>query len=400
MDSLKKNAEYARRILVALDLTHQSGREHLSGFYNFADAKSNWEIRLVPSTEPSYLAIVEQFLSEGVDGAIVKGECVLPLAKAIRKAGIPVVAIDRPHSQKEDVADVYVCNDNALIGRSAAQFFDTLGRFASYGFVPDPNDCEWSRARGKAFLGACAAKHRSAVTSTAKDELDEWLAALPKPAAVFAAFDQRAADVLEACRKAKLKVPKDVAVLGVDDDALICEHTRPMLSSVRPDAVGQGFAAAKALSRAILERGGPKDRGRTIVCPHLRLVERDSTATVPPSAQLVRNIIAYLDAHALEPIRVSDVVAHVGVSARLANLRFSQACGHSIQEEIVLRRLAKAKRLLSATGWSMQRIAERCGFRSQIVLAHLFSSRFGKSMRQWSADARSRSLQSHTSLPH
>ena len=385
---MTNKTEDTKRILVALDLTHQSGREHLSGFYSFADKKSNWEMRLVPSTEPSYLAIVEQFLSEGVDGAIVKGECVLPLAKAIRKAGIPVVAIDRPHSQKEDVADVYVCNDNALIGRSAAQFFDTLGRFASYGFVPDPNNCEWSRTRGKAFLGACAAKHRSAKTSSAKGDLTEWLVALPKPAAVFTAFDPCAANVLEACRKAKLKVPKDVAVLGVDDDALICEHTRPKLSSVKPDSSGQGFAAAQALSRALHARGVSKKRSRTIVCPRLRIVERDSTATVPPAAQLVRNIIAYLDEHALEPIRVSDVVEHAGVSPRLANLRFSQTRGHSIQADIVERRLKEAKRLLSATDWSMKRIAERCGFKSQIVLAHLFSSRFGKSMRQWRIDTR------------
>ena len=385
---MTNKTEDTKRILVALDLTHQSGREHLSGFYSFADKKSNWEMRLVPSTEPSYLAIVEQFLSEGADGAVVKGECVLPLAKAIRKAGIPVVAIDRPHSQKEDVADVYVCNDNALIGRSAAQFFDTLGRFASYGFVPDPNNCEWSRTRGKAFLGACAAKHRSAKTSSAKGDLAEWLAALPKPAAVFTAFDPCAANVLEACRKAKLKVPKDVAVLGVDDDALICEHTRPKLSSVKPDSSGQGFAAAQALSRALHARGVSKKRSRTIVCPRLRIVERDSTATVPPAAQLVRNIIAYLDEHALEPIRVSDVVEHAGVSPRLANLRFSQTRGHSIQADIVERRLKEAKRLLSATDWSMKRIAERCGFKSQIVLAHLFSSRFGKSMRQWRSDTR------------
>ena len=386
---MTNKAEDTKRILVALDLTHQSGREHLAGFYSFADKKSNWEIRLVPSTEPSYLPMVERFLSEGVDGAIIKGECVRPLAGAIRRAGIPVVAIDRPHSQEEDVADIYVCNDNELVGRSAAQFFDSLGRFASYGFVPDPNNCEWSSARGKAFLGACAAKHRTAKTSTANGDLAEWLTALPKPAAVFAAFDQCAVDVLEACRRAKLKVPKDVVVLGVDDDALICEHTRPKLSSVKPDATGQGFAAAQALSRALHARGVSKKRSRTIVCPRLRIVERDSTATVPPAAQLVRNIIAYLDEHALEPIRVSDVVEHAGVSSRLANLRFSQTHGHSIQEELVVRRLKEAKRLLSGTEWSMKRIAERCGFKSQIVLAHLFSSRFGKSMRQWRSDARS-----------
>ena len=251
--------------------------------------------------------MVERFLADGVDGAIIKGECVRPLADAIRTAGIPVVAIDRPHSQKEDVADIYVCNDNALIGRSAAQFFDTLGRFASYGFVPAPTDCEWSRSRGKAFLDACAAKCSYAVLSTAEGDLAEWLAALPKPAAVFAAFDTCAADVLEACRQVKLKVPKDVAVLGVDDDALICEHTHPKLSSIKPDAIGQGFAAAQALNRALHEHRGSKRRGCTIICPHLRIVERNSTATVTPAVQLVKNIADYLDAHSEKMrLQISD----------------------------------------------------------------------------------------------
>ena len=261
MGVMKRKAEDTGRILVALDLTHQSGRDQLSGFYRFADRKNNWEMRLVPSTEPTYLPMVRRFLEEGVAGAIIKGECVQPLADAIRKAGVPVVAIDRPHSEKEDVADMYVCNDNTLIGRSAAQFFDTLGRFASYGFVPDPNGCEWSRARGKAFRGACAAKHRHATVSTARGDLAGWLADLPKPAAVFAAFDQCAADVLEACRTAKLKVPKDLAVLGA--------HLR----AYAPDAVERQARRRRTgfRRREGAEPGDPRARRTEKPPPHDRL---------------------------------------------------------------------------------------------------------------------------------
>ena len=210
--------------------------------------------------------------------------------------------------------------------------------------------------------------------------LSEWIASLPKPLAVFAAFDRCAASVFDACRELRLTIPKSVAVLGVDDDTLICEHTRPKLSSIRPNTVMQGFQAAKELDRILSGRG---TKGKTIVCTHLGISERDSTAQIPPGVHIVQKANSYLDKHALEPICVADVVAHTGVSARLANLRYSEATGHSIQEELVSRRLAEAKRLLSKTSWPMTRIATRCGFKSPTILAHLFTSHFGMSMSAW-----------------
>lgn len=370
-----------KRILVALDLTHQSGREHLAGFYRYADEKEDWEIRLVPSTEESYLPMVRRFLSERIDGAVIKGECVAPVRDAIRAAMVPTVAIDRPVSGETGDGHTCICNDNEGIGRAAAQFFASLGQFASYGYIPDPNDCEWSRLRGKAFCGSLNARSKGAAVSVATEPFEEWLAALPRPAALFAAFDQCAGTVLERCRALRIKVPKDVIVLGVDDDALICEHTHPKLSSIRPDHEGQGFAAAKELDRLISNHGPSKTR--TIVCPHLGITERDSTRTIPPAAHLVREAQTFIAAHALEGLRVSDVVRHLGVSSRLAHLRFSQAVGHSIRDELVGRRLAEAKRLLEQTSYTQQRIARKCGFKSTVVLAHLFHKHFGQSMRDW-----------------
>lgn len=374
------NRMIEKHILVALDLTHQSGREHLDGFYRFAERKNCWEVRLVPSTEESYAPMVRSIVKKGIDGAVVKGECVPSIADAIFSAGVSVVAIDRPHHSTPYKADAYVTNDNDNIGREAAGYFDALGRFASYGFVPDPNNCGWSQIRGKAFLSAMSERHRDAIVEKLDWPISERLAALPKPVAIFAAFDQCAATVLEICRELRLKIPKDVAVLGVDDDAIICEHTHPKLTSIRPDHVGQGFAAAKELDRLF---SGKAKRQSAIECRHIGISERDSTAAIPPGVRIVREVNTYLDGHALEPVRVSDIVAHVGVSARLANLRYSEATGRSIQEELVARRLAEAKRLLEKTDWPMTRIAMRCGFKSSIILAHLFSSHFGMSMSSW-----------------
>ena len=375
---MKPKSEY--RILVVLDLTLQSGREHLDGFYRHSDRKGNWEVRLVPSVEESSGILVKSIIERGIDGVIVKSDCSPAIADAVFSAGVPVVAIDRPNRTASQHADAYVLNDNRAFGREAARYFDSLGRFAAYGFVPDPDGREWSKARGKAFMTAIAQRHRDAIVSEQQGPLSEWIASLPKPLAVFAAFDRCAASVFDACRELRLTIPKSVAVLGVDDDTLICEHTRPKLSSIRPNTVMQGFQAAKELDRILSGRG---TKGKTIVCTHLGISERDSTAPIPPGARIVREVNSYLEKHALEPIRVTDVVTHAGVSARLANLRYSEATGHSIQEELVSRRLAEAKRLLSKTSWPMTRIATRCGFKSRVVLTHLFSAHFGMSMSAW-----------------
>lgn len=373
--------EECKHILVALDLTHQSGREHLAGLYRYTDKKENWEIRLVPSTEESYLPMVRRFLSERIDGVVVKGECVPTIREAICAAGVPTVVIDRPVFDDAFAGLTYICNDNDGIGRAAAQFFASLGQFASYGYIPDPNNCEWSQIRGKAFCNSLAARHKDTPISIATEPLADWLVALPRPAALFAAFDQCASTVLECCRALKIKVPGDIIVLGVDDDALICDHTRPKLSSIRPDHVEQGFAAARELDRLLSRRR--QTIARTILCPHLGITERDSTHTVPPAAHLVREAMSFISAHAFEGIRVADVVKRLGISARLANLRFSQAVGHSIRDELVHRRLAEAKRLLEQTSYTQRRIAQKCGFKSTIVLSHLFHAHFGFSMRDW-----------------
>ena len=131
-----------------------------------------------------------------------------------------------------------------------------------------------------------------------------------------------------------------------------------------------------------------RGHGRTVICRHIGVTERDSSAVIPPAVHLVRKTKDFIAAHALEGISVSDVVAHLGVSPRLANLRFSQATGRSIQCALINRRLDTAKRLLVETNYPMHRIASHCGFRSEIALAHLFSRHVGMSMRSYRQTAR------------
>ena len=388
------NVRKTKRILVALDMTHESGREHLSGFYRYAGRHRDWQVRLIPCSEPTYLPMVEKALREKLDGAVIKAETASVLAAPLIASGVPVVFIDRPLQGTEGRGPrSCVAIDNARLGAVAAEYFDSLGQYSSYLFVPDAFDRGWSRSRGEAFARAVRAQghdcriHAVGLEPGGREDLAELarlLRSLPKPIAVLAAFDQRAANVLSACETAHLKVPEQVAVVGVDDDVLVCEHARPKLTSIHPDHVGQGQSAAHELD-LLMAAKVPRSR-RGVVCGEYTLVERDSASPVTPSVHLVREAMAYLDAHALERIRVADVVAALGVSARLANLRFTSLVGHSIRDELVERRMKEVERLLVESDYPLTRIAAYTGFKSGAILAHLFVRRHGRSMRAWRAE--------------
>lgn len=373
-----------KQILVILDLRFKSNREQLAGFYHIADQKSCWSVQLIADLNGTNLRTVEETVARGLDGAIIRGETDTSIVNTLQKAKVPLVAIDRdPFEPDNPAVRTFVCNDNEQIGRIAAEYFESCGLFAAYGFVRSEilPGIAWVREREHAYRKALSAKGLSNTSSTADVALRDWLSGLPRPAAVFAAFDTCAVKVIETCRQLKLRIPQDIAVLGVDDDELLCEHVRPKLSSIRPNHILQGETAARELDRLL--RGKSRPKGHIVLCPPLGVTVRNSTAIIPPALRLVQSILGYLDEHAFEPIRVTDVVRAVGVSARLANLRFSHAVGHSIREELIIRRLAEAKRLLRTTDYTMRQITQRCGFKDPIVLAHLFKRRFGMSMRTW-----------------
>lgn len=379
------------RILVALDLAHDSGREQLSGVFRYAEANADWDVRLVPSSEASFVHLAGNMLASEVDGAIMKAEMASSIPDTVLDAAVPVAFIDRPESRF--LADarkrVAACNDNAAIGRAAAGYFASLGRFASYACLPLGMPRAWSERRQAAFAAALRACRCKVLPPPAcKDDFEyddgalaEWLKSMPKPAAVFAVFDLLAAQVVDACRAMRIDVPGKVCVLGVDNDRIVCEHKRPQLSSIGPDHERLGFIAARELDAML--RGRRRQIGRKLVlCRPEGIVERGSTAAVPPGAILVDRARQYMEGHALKGATVADVVGYLGVSARLANLRYSQATGESIQGALVRMRLDAARRMLAETDYPFKKIAALCGFRTPAALSRLFARHDGRSMRE------------------
>jgi LacI family transcriptional regulator len=213
--------------------------------------------------------------------------------------------------------------------------------------------------------------------------LAEWMRKLPKPVGLFACNDDRGREVLEACRMAELRVPEDVAVLGVDDDEVFCALADPPLSSVALNAETAGYRAAELLDG--LMQGRIK-KPRRILVEALCVVKRRSTDIVAVEDQDVAAALQFIHREQGRGISVEDVVDEVAVSRRNLEKRFRETIGRTILEEIQIARLERAKRLLLDTTYPISKVADISGFGSTGYFIQFFQSRVGKTPRKFRND--------------
>jgi LacI family transcriptional regulator len=179
-----------------------------------------------------------------------------------------------------------------------------------------------------------------------------------------------------------LNVPKQVTVIGCDNDPLIWSSASPHLTSLQLPFRELGFKAAEMLDKLLRGRKPPL---RTIRVGGTHLFERESSAHIPPATALVENAREYIKEHACNGIGAIDVIRHAGASRSLLELRFRQVCGKSILEDILDVRLAEVQRQLKKTNRSILQIGRDCGFNAPNYLKRLFRKRFGASMREYRA---------------
>ena len=357
----------------------------LVGVFHQIETAGDWNIRLYQHEEnPLTAEMVRHAKENGIDGIIVCKIDSEELMQSLADADIPIVTIGvgRERFSKPPKLHSAIRNDADGIGRMGAEYLLSLGQFRSFGFI----GLDWSMDREQAFRGAIEADGKISesllVSQQNDDQIDmmaDWLSKLPKPTAVMLACDRIGLQAISACEKAGLNMPRQVSLLGIDNDELICEHTTPTLSSVLPGHEEMGKRAVDEMNRLLASNG--RYRGRTVVVHPLKVVERDSTTFLPPATMLVNRAKAFISANACKGATVKDVVAHLKVSSRLAELRYKDLEGMTIQEALEAVRLAKVKRLLSTTNRRIGDIASACGFRTQGHLAHVFAKRFGETMR-------------------
>ena len=378
------------KVLLALEMANAAGRQQLIGIFRFLGATMRWDIRIVqPPTELTEEHI-RQSEREGYDGIITALPCSDAGIRQLAKSKIPTVLLDIEYPQLPKNLTCAIRVDDKDIARHAVEYFLKLGTFNDYCYLPAPGNPSWSIRRERAFRNALA---RSKLTlsvfkgdsssSASRNGLQGWLESIRKPAAILCANDTCAGQVLSACHSADINVPSHVSVLSVDDDEYLCGLTRPSLSSIRPDFENEGFYAAQELSRLMSGHG----RSRLQGIPAIGITERDSTHQISSGNALVKRAVEFIRLNARRNITVTSVVAHLGVSRRLADLRFRQFEGKTILETITYYRLETVKRLLRESKSSISSITRVCGFPSEGYLKELFHRKCGLSMREYRAQS-------------
>lgn len=203
---------------------------------------------------------------------------------------------------------------------------------------------------------------------------------LPKPVGLFACYDIRGRQALDACRRAGLSVPDDVAVLGVDDDAVLGGLSSPPLSSVIPDARGAGRLAAELLEALL--RGEPLERDEWLL-PPVGIAMRQSTDVLAIDDAVVVAAVRYIREHACDGIKVADVLKAVGSGRRGLESRFTRRVGHTPHEEIARLQFRRVEQLLAETDLPLATIAARAGFRHTEYMTVAFTRRHGVSPSRW-----------------
>lgn len=279
--------------------------------------------------------------------------------------------------------------DSQSIGSLAAEFF--LGRTPrQIAYVGHPADPNWARWRRESFIQRLAQSDTVCTIyplppppkrewPAERPLLCRWLKRLTLPAAVFAANDNRARQVLDACLVADLAVPYEITVLGVNNDPLICETCLPPLSSIAVDDEQAGYDAARLLDRLMQKKEKP---GMIIRHAPQGIVERASTIDLYYSDKLVIRAMEYIRINSGLNIRVSDVAEHLGVTPRWAEGRFKKVTGQSLHQEIHVARMATVLKMVTDSDQTFNEIAAVCGFSGTNHLCKLFKNTFGRTMSE------------------
>ena len=383
-----------KRIAIVLRMSGTAGRDILSGIFHFTRQGANWHTRLFQMPDEFTPEAFQTEMAVGLDGIIASEPGPDETARLVCRSNVPVSFIGDagPILSRRKSRIAFTRNDDELVGRIGGRYLASLGQHNAYGFVPTTSRQYWSISRAKGFSeelskrGATAAVFASPGSSGSREDLaalKDWLVALPKPAAVMASWDTRATQVIAMCKDARIKIPSQVAVLGVDNDELLDESCDPPLSSILPNHEQLGFVAARTLNGLMAGRLG-KSAAPFLVRP-IKVVERESAVASSPAAHILSRALGFIQKNATKGIRPGHVAEFLGVSRRLADLRFQQFSGETINETIVRHRLEAVKKLLATTDRSIRAISDACGYTDHAYLKTLFKRRFGLTMRDWRA---------------
>ncbi len=376
------------KVALLIETSRGFGREMLLGIARYAQLHGPWSFHITAGDFDHSVPKMKQWGGSGIIARIPNER----VARAILAADLPTIALGLTDEQMQPESPLSVfselSSDANEVARMAAEHL--LGRHLRHFAYVGLEDRAWSTRREKAFREFLVAKgfdaHIYDQPKRPQDRnweneqsiLARWIRQLPKPVGLFACNDDRGRQVLEACRLAELRVPEDVAVLGVDDDEVFCALSNPPLSSVALNAETAGYRAAELLDGMMQ---GRIKKPRRIMVEALRVVARRSTDVIAVEDQDVASALQFIHRQQGCGISVDSVVHEVAISRRRLEKQFREILGRTIIEEIQNTRLERAKRLLLETSYPIAKVAEVTGFGSTGYFIQFFHRRVGKTPR-------------------
>jgi LacI family transcriptional regulator len=373
----------SRKVLLTLGCSRASERGMLRGIVRYCRFHSPWILYREPPfyRRPPYHGPPEgartltRLRERGFDGIIAFAANRAQL-EAFIPPGFPSVVL--PIEEKVPGYCSIVEKAHA-VGRMGAEHFLDRGftRFAFCGY----DHMYWSRVRQEGFIrrikqagyGVCLYEPpgpSARLTWEAEQaSVADWLRSLPKPIGLMVCNDDRAQQVVEANKAVNARVPDEIAILGVDDDDMICELTYPPLSSIVLNSEEVGYEAAAQLDRQMAGRKAPR---REIHMRPLYVHTRQSTDVLAVEDLLVAAALRFIRTHAGRVLSVDDVVEATSTSRRLLERHFNDVVGASVYREIQRAHIERACRMLVDTNWSVAQIADLCGFSSAVHFAVAF----------------------------
>ena len=351
---------HSPKVILLLETSREYGRQLQFGITKYSYFNGPWTFYREPGGRDRTLP---QLKSWGATGIIAHAHNAA-MARKIINTGIPAIIKGYCVPGWPTIAA-----DNEAIGQMAAQHLIDRG-FRHFAFCGLDNRF-WSAERGCAFAAAVKSngfqfhhyKHPRLRAERSWDKellhMSEWLKAIPKPLGVMACIDDRSQHVLQACKIAGLDVPSEVAIVGVDNDELVCRLASPQLSSIALSAERAGYEAAELLDRLMK---GEKTADQKIITKPTHVVTRQSTDAMAMEDRDVAKALQFIRNHANEPLQVTDVINEVPVSRRNLQQKFQNVLGRSILDEIRHTRIEQVAKMLIETNLSIAQIALVCGF--------------------------------------
>lgn len=393
------NRKAIRKVLLLVNLSRISGRDILSAVLRYSGVKGNWQTKIVQVQEYAPGELSRMISGDSFDG-IISSEMEAPeVADTLERSTIPLAVIG---TRRECIptrrrAVVFCTYDDAQIGAFAASRFLHMGAFKSYAYVHYNLARTYypylSMLRHKGFrkqlakFGLRSVSFGDKVSQSPEADanaLDAWLQSLPKPCAILAAADMRAIEIVASCNRTRLHIPRDVSLLSIDNDSYLCLSVSPTLTSIGTNIGDTAYEAARRLDQLMRASKQPLHPQRIVLPARCEVCERESCRTTASGVPLVARAKSFIADHARECITVRDVVAHLGVSRRLADLRFRESNdGKTILDEITENRLAEVAALLRADTIPIAQIARTCNFSNPTYLKTLFKRKFGLTMRTY-----------------